>query len=152
MDILMNGLDGMETIKIIREDNTQKKIPIIALSANVFEEDKQKVLKIGATDFIPKPVEEKQILLALQKYLNVKPTYDEDMNYKPIELKLFENISNDFFEKLNSFAIQMDNILIEKLIEEYALAENDKNYIIDLIEDFDYQQITKICEMKEIKQ
>ena len=154
MDILMNGLDGMQTIKIIREENSQNIIPIIALSANVFEEDKQKVLKIGATDFIPKPVEEKQILLALQKYLNVKPTYDEnnqDENYKPMEINLFENISNDFFEKLNSFAIQMDNILIEQLMEEYALAENDKNYIIDLIEDFDYQQITKICKMKEKK-
>ena len=45
----------------------------------------------------------------------------------------------------------MDNILIEQLMEEYALAENDKNYIIDLIEDFDYQQITKICKMKEKK-
>uniref|UniRef100_UPI00349FD8A9 ATP-binding response regulator n=1 Tax=Arcobacter sp. s6 TaxID=3230363 RepID=UPI00349FD8A9 len=152
MDILMNGLDGIETIKIIRENSNQKDIPIIAISANVFEEDKQKVLKAGATDFIPKPVEEKQILLSLQKYLNVKPTYDEILNYKQIEHKLFENISNDFFEKLNSFAIQMDNILIEKLIEEYALAENDKNYIIDLIEDFDYQQITKICEMKEKKE
>jgi signal transduction histidine kinase/CheY-like chemotaxis protein len=152
MDILMNGLDGMQTIKIIREESNQNDIPIIAISANVFEEDKQKVLKAGATDFIPKPVEEKQILLSLQKYLNVKPTYDEDINYKQIEHKLFENISNDFFEKLNSFAIQMDNILIEKLIEEYALEQNDKNYIIDLIEDFDYQQITKICEMKEQKQ
>jgi hypothetical protein len=30
-------------------------------------------------------------------------------------------------------------------------SENDKNYIIDLIEDFDYQQITKICKMKEKK-
>ena len=43
----------------------------------------------------------------------------------------------------------MDNILIEELIEEYALAENEKNYIIDLIEDFNYQQITKICKTKE---
>ena len=149
MDILMDGLDGIQTIKIIKEK--QDDITIIALSANVFEDDKQEVLKAGANGFLPKPVEEKQILLLLQKHLNIKAKYEDEVLLEQIDNKLFENISSEFFKKLNCFAIQMDNILIEKLIEEYELVKNDKKYIISLIEDFDYQQIAKICQMKEIK-
>ena len=41
MDILMEELDGLETMKIIRKKENNSHIPIIALSANVFEEDKK---------------------------------------------------------------------------------------------------------------
>ena len=43
MDILMEGMNGIETILAIRQKD--KKIPIIALSANVFEEDKNEAIK-----------------------------------------------------------------------------------------------------------
>ena len=61
MDILMPNLDGIETTKILKGKEQTKDIPIIAISANVFEDDKQKALNSGADFFVPKPFEEKDI-------------------------------------------------------------------------------------------
>lgn len=85
MDILMSGLSGLETIEIIRKKDT--KIPIITVSANVFNEDKQKAITSGANDFIPKPVEEKEILLKLEKYLNLQLVYENKEIVQEIDLK-----------------------------------------------------------------
>jgi len=74
MDILMEGMNGIETILAIRQKD--KKIPIIALSANVFEEDKNEAIQSGADDFLAKPVEEKEILLILEKYLHIELEYE----------------------------------------------------------------------------
>ena len=54
MDILMPKLNGIETIKEIRK--TDKEIPIVVVSANVFSEDKKNALENGANDFMSKPI------------------------------------------------------------------------------------------------
>ncbi|MDZ7820065.1 MAG: response regulator [Aliarcobacter sp.] len=102
MDILMENLDGLETMKIIREKEKNINIPIIALSANVFEEDKKEALESGANDFLPKPVEEKDILIILEKYLDIELEYEELKNEEKKDI-FFElkNQPKEFFDKLN---------------------------------------------------
>ncbi|MDY0051818.1 MAG: response regulator [Aliarcobacter sp.] len=143
MDILMSGLDGLQTTKIIRDKRSS--IPIIALSANVFEEDKQEVLDAGANDFLAKPFEEKQILLILQKYLGLKAKFENKKNDK-VKEELFINIPNKFFGLLQKYAIQMDNEAIEKLLIEFSIDENNKKQINKFIENFEYRQIVNICD------
>ena len=55
MDIRMPKMDGLEATKIIRELGYKK--PIIAVTANAFEEDKQACLDAGMSDFLSKPIE-----------------------------------------------------------------------------------------------
>jgi signal transduction histidine kinase/CheY-like chemotaxis protein len=143
MDILMSGLDGLQTTKIIRDKRSN--IPIIALSANVFEEDKQEILDAGASDFLAKPFEEKQILLILQKYLGLKAKFENKKNDE-VKEELFINIPNEFFGLLQKYAIQMDNEAIEKLLIEFSIDENNKKQINKFIENFEYQQIVNICD------
>lgn len=71
MDIMMPELDGLEATKRIRqlERKDSKSIPIIALSANAFEEDKLRSLASGMNDHLKKPIETKVLLKALNKYL-----------------------------------------------------------------------------------
>ncbi|MDO4493506.1 MAG: ATP-binding protein [Clostridia bacterium] len=59
MDVQMPNLDGYETTRRIRALNDPKKarIPIVAMTANAFEEDKQKALESGMNDFVPKPID-----------------------------------------------------------------------------------------------
>ena len=66
MDIRLPVMDGMEATRRIRElepieDDSSKHIPIIALTASVFEEDKDKVLRAGCDDFVRKPFHEEEI-------------------------------------------------------------------------------------------
>ena len=59
LDIEMPGMDGYETARAIRrlEDETLAKVPIVALSSDVWEEDRQKSLAAGMNAHFPKPVD-----------------------------------------------------------------------------------------------
>lgn len=59
MDCQMPEMDGYEATRIIRDTSSSVKnhdIPIIAVTANVSDENRDKCLKIGMDDFIPKPI------------------------------------------------------------------------------------------------
>lgn len=71
MDIRMPVMDGLEATKMIRASNhaDAKKIPIIAMSANAYEEDIQKSLDAGMNDHLAKPVKPQLLFKTLGKYL-----------------------------------------------------------------------------------
>jgi CheY-like chemotaxis protein/anti-sigma regulatory factor (Ser/Thr protein kinase) len=71
MDIkmpVMNGIDAFIEIQKI-----DKKIPIVAQTAFAQEIDKQQAIKIGFTDYLTKPVRQKELLEVVQKYLLDQP-------------------------------------------------------------------------------
>ncbi|MCY1152270.1 MAG: ATP-binding protein [Sphaerochaetaceae bacterium] len=71
MDIMMPKLNGLDAAKRIRELDREdaKKVPIIALSANAFEEDKKRSLEFGMNDHLKKPIEIPILIQTLSKYL-----------------------------------------------------------------------------------
>ena len=71
MDIQMPRMNGYEATKIIREVPVPEgiRMPIIALSANAFEEDRQKSLEAGMDDHIAKPIDIQKLKETLAKYL-----------------------------------------------------------------------------------
>ena len=56
MDVMMPGMDGKETLKIIRENPANAEIPIVFLTANQSVEEEIQCLNLGASDFITKPI------------------------------------------------------------------------------------------------
>lgn len=66
MDVKMPRMDGLEAIHIIR--SYSKEIPIIALTAYAFEADKELALEMGCNDFVTKPISERTLRKALDKY------------------------------------------------------------------------------------
>jgi signal transduction histidine kinase/DNA-binding response OmpR family regulator len=72
MDIQMPGMDGYEATRRIRALGTPKakKIPIIAMTANVFREDIENCLKAGMNDHLGKPLDLEDTMEKLRKYLN----------------------------------------------------------------------------------
>jgi CheY-like chemotaxis protein len=72
MDIQMPELDGYEATRAIRalEIERAKTIPIIAISANTFQDDIDKCYESGMNGHIGKPVEIDSLLEELQKYLD----------------------------------------------------------------------------------
>ena len=55
MDMQMPQMDGMEATSRIRELSEYGDVPIIAITANVFSEDKEKCFNAGMNDFLSKP-------------------------------------------------------------------------------------------------
>ena len=62
MDIQMPNMDGYQATQKIREFSN---IPIVAMSANAFEEDKQKALSIGMNGYIAKPIDMDKVIKTL---------------------------------------------------------------------------------------
>lgn len=72
MDMEMPIMDGYTATGLIREwekDNGRRPVPIIALTAYAFEEDRQKCLAAGCTDYVTKPVRKQKLLQVLAQYL-----------------------------------------------------------------------------------
>ncbi|MGA1932260.1 response regulator [Arcobacter sp. YIC-464] len=57
MDIMMPVMDGYEAMEKIREDDSLKHIPIIAVTAKAMKEDREKCISLGADDYMSKPID-----------------------------------------------------------------------------------------------
>lgn len=71
MDIQMPVMDGYEATRAIRQisDPGLAKIPIIAVSANAFEEDRRKAMECGMNAHLPKPLDMGQLFEVMGKFL-----------------------------------------------------------------------------------
>jgi CheY-like chemotaxis protein len=76
-DLLMPKIDGFQLIKRIRESEAFKHLVIIVSSASVFETDQHRSLEIGGDDFIPKPLQARDLLQKLQKHLHLEWLYEK---------------------------------------------------------------------------
>jgi len=70
MDIMMPGLDGYDTIRIIRGLEQFKELPIIAVTAKAMKGDREKCIAAGASDYIAKPVNVEQLASLLRVWLS----------------------------------------------------------------------------------
>jgi signal transduction histidine kinase/DNA-binding NarL/FixJ family response regulator len=77
MDLVMTVMDGFEATRRLRISPDLKDVVVIAISASVFDFDKQQSREVGCNDFIPKPVREAELLEKLRLYLGLEWVYEE---------------------------------------------------------------------------
>ena len=72
LDLMMPEMDGLEATRTIRALQLEdaKTIPIIAMTANAFEEDKKKVLVAGMNAHLAKPIEMELVLRTISTYVH----------------------------------------------------------------------------------
>ncbi|MBI9032547.1 response regulator [bacterium] len=69
MDLTMPEMDGLTATELMRKIDINHKIPIIALTANVVTEDKERCIVAGMDDFLSKPIIKRELIKIFKKYL-----------------------------------------------------------------------------------
>lgn len=74
MDIQMPVMDGYKATKTIRrmEDPMKANIPIVAMTANAFAEDRQRALTVGMNDHVAKPIDMNLLMQVFEKHMKAK--------------------------------------------------------------------------------
>jgi PAS domain S-box-containing protein len=85
MDLSMPEMDGYEAVRRIRKNN--KELPIIALTANVRAEEKDKCLAVGMNDYVSKPIVVERLFAVLARWITPKISMekikDKESDKKP---------------------------------------------------------------------
>lgn len=76
-DLVMPIMTGFEAVQKIRQIPELQKTLIVAVSASVFDKDKDQSLIVGCDTFLPKPVKMDKLFAILEKYLNIAWVYQD---------------------------------------------------------------------------
>ena len=69
MDLHLPGMDGITATRIIKADERNKAIPVLALTASAMRGDEDKILRQGFDGYVAKPIEIKKLLEAISASL-----------------------------------------------------------------------------------
>lgn len=79
LDLIMPGLDGLETCRRIRRQAEYERLPVIALSANDSPADRLQCFKAGMNGHIAKPIDEQQLWQVLADCLHPQPVVNAEL-------------------------------------------------------------------------
>jgi two-component system cell cycle response regulator DivK len=69
MDIQLPGMNGIDALRVLRADPSTAKIPVVAVTASVMQQDRKLITEAGFDGYIGKPIAIKEFLGAVRKAL-----------------------------------------------------------------------------------
>jgi two-component system chemotaxis response regulator CheY len=70
-DINMPIMDGLKLVKRVRTDAVHKDVPIVVITTESAEEDRQRALALGANAYITKPIQAPQVIAKVKELLGI---------------------------------------------------------------------------------
>ncbi|MEG3936612.1 PAS domain S-box protein [Microcoleus sp. S36b_A3] len=151
MDLQMPIVDGYTATKYIRERPQSQETVIIALTASIFEEEREKVLMAGFNDFISKPFQQRDIFDKIAKYLGVQYIYAVvEQTHKKLLLETLsvEDISvmsPHWLEQMYHAAYYLDTEVMNELIVQIPESKAGlSKALTDYINNFNYDRIMEL--------
>ncbi|PZO36311.1 MAG: hybrid sensor histidine kinase/response regulator [Pseudanabaena frigida] len=144
MDMRMPVMDGYEATKFIKAHVKGSATAVIALTANVLEEEKAIVMSAGCDDFVRKPFKEYTIFETIKKHLGVQYIYEdlglEDTigdRQEPVLTSVdLAIMSDEWRSQLCKSALEADSNRVTKLIQEIP---NQESHLVKVLEKLNRQ-------------
>ncbi|HEY9867044.1 MAG TPA: PAS domain S-box protein, partial [Candidatus Obscuribacterales bacterium] len=151
MDIRMPVMDGYRATQYIREHPQNPEPIIIALTASVFEEDREKVIMTGCNDFISKPFGEKEIFDKIARYLGVQYIYEaveqnpKKLLVETISVEDLSLMSPEWLEEMYQAAYYLDTEVMNELITQIPESKARLSRVLtDIINNFNSDRIMEL--------
>lgn len=160
-DLVMPIMDGFEMIRQFRRSPDFQDIVIIVTSASAFSRDESQSLKTGGNDFLPKPIHFDDLLIKIQKYLNIQWIYEELTSASMIDsAKINTNKKNDLANSIILVAPSLEEIEllfdlamqgnINSLVERVAILKEQDSKLIPFATEL--QKFADDFQVKKIKE
>jgi len=116
LDLMMPDVNGFEILSELRMTEDTKHLPVIVLTSSNDSTTKLKVLQIGATDFLHKPVDSSELALRLRNTLAARQYQNQLLNYDSLTglptRQLFDSTLNKIYERTLQRDLQSALILV----------------------------------------
>jgi CheY-like chemotaxis protein/anti-sigma regulatory factor (Ser/Thr protein kinase) len=94
MDMRMPAMDGYEAVRQIRQCSDSDTVPIIAITASAFGEQRQEILAAGCNDMVIKPFRAHEIFEMMGRFLDIEYIYEPEEEAAPDREREVELISS----------------------------------------------------------
>jgi len=151
MDLRMPIMDGYTATKRIREYPKGQETVIIALTASIFEEDREKALMAGCDEFMSKPFQERLVFDKLAQYLGVQYIYTvagkepQKLGVDTLSPEDIAVMSSQWLEEMYQAAYYLDTDVMNELIKQVPASKPTlSSALIDSVNNFKYDQIMEL--------
>ena len=113
MDMQMPKMDGPEAALILRQ--TGRSVPIVALTANIGQEDRNRCIEAGCNDFLCKPIDKQHFFTVVSRYLKKADDIEEPLSMD----SEFDELKEKYIELINDRQLEVSK----------AYTENDRAFL-----------------------
>lgn len=126
MDMRMPGMDGYRTTMQIKEMKEGAHIPVIAVTASAFEEEREKAFIWGVDGYMRKPFKDHELFECIRSYLKLEyiyegeaePSYEKHDEFKQgLFLKSLKDLPETLIDEMLEATVRLDQDALMKLIQ-----------------------------------
>ena len=149
MDMQMPVMGGLEAVTALR--NNSYSIPIVALTANAMQEDRNNCLQVGCNEFLTKPIHQEQLYTVTKKYLAIESEPDQ---LEPLYSSILDE-DPDYIDLVNNYIGSLEPMKYDLL---QAFEASDWESLRGLIHQvkgtgggYGYEDITRVAAQIEFQ-
>lgn len=137
LDVMMPGIDGFETCRRLKADETTRRIPVIFMTALAATADKVRGFEVGAVDYVTKPLQHEEVVARVTTHLTIRTLQRElQQTNEELERRVEERtreLAKEMAERDEAFErIVRYNLSYSRFVPTEFLLLLDRESIIDV--------------------